>query len=157
MNMNTLAPPSTKRDSALVGDLMPPERAKTRATTEARSKEGRFYKPLPKEFRHDGFTYRQITREGDAAIYEQRWTGCAEPSVCYEVIRIRRREGFQIDGRFVEPAEVYPNSEAWGVDGFTLTDRDAAFAKLREIAGSLNAPAGFGQKRKRKLLEKSPT
>jgi hypothetical protein len=126
------SPPSTKRDSALVGDLMPPETAKTRATTEARSKEGRFYKPLPKEFRHDGFTYRQIAREGDAAIYEQRWTGCAEPSVCYEVIRIRRREGFQIGGRFVEAAELYPRSEAWGTDGFTLTDKDAAFVKLRE-------------------------
>ncbi len=42
------------------------------------------------------------------------------PSISYEVIRIRRREGFQIGGRFVEPAEVYPNSEAWGMDGFTL-------------------------------------
>ena len=127
------SPPSTKRDSALVGDLMPPETAKTRATTEARSKEGQFYKPLPKEFRHGGFTYRQITRKGDAAIYEQRWTGCAEPSVCYEVIRIRRREGFQIDGRFVEPAEVYPNSEAWGADGWTMQDKDAAFRKLRQV------------------------
>jgi len=53
-----------------------------------------------------------MAREGDAAIYEQRWTGCAEPSIVYEVIRIRRRDGFQIDDRFVEPAEVYPNSEA---------------------------------------------
>ena len=92
------------------------------------------YKPLPTQFRRDGFDYRQIAREGNGAIYEQRWTGCAEPSVCYEVIRIRRREGFQIGGRFVEPAEVYPNSEAWGVDGFTLRDKDAAFAKLRELA-----------------------
>jgi hypothetical protein len=33
----------------------------------------------------------------------------------------------------VEPAEVYPNSEAWGVDGFTLTDKEAAFAKLSEL------------------------
>jgi hypothetical protein len=128
------SPPSTKRDSALVGDLMPPETAKTRATTKALGKEGRFYKPLPKEFRHDGFTYRQIAREGDAAIYEQRWTGCAEPSVCYEVIRIRRREGFQIGGRFVEAAELYPRSEAWGTDGFTLTDKDAACVKLCELA-----------------------
>ena len=128
------SPPSTKRDSALVGDLVPPETAETPATTEARSKEGRFYKPLPKEFRHGGFTYRQIAREGDAAIYEQHRTGCAEPSVCYEVIRIRRREGFQIGGRFVDPAEVYPNSEAWGTDGFTFTDKDAAFAKLGELA-----------------------
>ena len=43
-------------------------------------------KSLPKEFRRDGFTYRQIAREGNAAIYAQLWTGCAEPSVCYEGI-----------------------------------------------------------------------
>jgi len=107
---------------------------KTRATAEAGSKKSHFYKPLPREFRRDGFQYRQIAREGDAAIYEQTWTGCAEPSPAYEVIRIRQREGFQIGGGFVEPAEVYPNSEAWGVDGFTLTNEGAAFAKLRELA-----------------------
>ena len=133
--MNALAPPSTKRDSALVGDLMLPETAKPRSTAEGGSKKGRFYKLLAKEFRRGGFQYRQIAREGDTAIYEQRWTGCAEPSVCYEVIRIRRREGFQIDGRFVEAAELYPRSEAWGSDGFTLTHRDAAFAKLNGMEG----------------------
>lgn len=103
---------------------------KTRATVEGGPRKGHLYKPLPREFRRDGFTYRQIAREGDAAIYEQRWSGCGNPSVCYEVIRIRRREAFQIEGRFVEPAEVYPNPEAWGTDGFTLTDKDAAFTKL---------------------------
>jgi hypothetical protein len=108
---------------------------KTRATVEAWGKKRHFYKPLPTRFRRDGFNYRQIAREGHGAIYEQTWSGCSEPSVCYEVIRIRRRDGFQIDGRLVEPAEVYPSSGAWGVDGFTLTDRDAAFAKLREVAG----------------------
>jgi hypothetical protein len=106
---------------------------KTRARPEAWGKEHDSYKPLPTRFRRDGFEYRQIAREGNAAIYEQTWSGCAEPSVCYEVIRIRRRDGFQIGGRLVEPAEVYPSSRAWGVDGFTLTDRDAAFAKLREV------------------------
>ena len=106
---------------------------KTRATAEAWDKKRHSCKPLPTRFRRDGFDYRQIAREGDAAIYEQTWSGCAEPSVCYEVIRVRRREGFQIDGRFVEPAEVYPNSDAWGVDGFTLIGKDAAFAKLREV------------------------
>ncbi len=109
-------------------------RAKTRATAEAGGKKRHFYKPLPTQFQHGGFEYRQIARERDAAIYEQRWGGCADPSVCYEVIRIRRREGFQIGERFIKPAEVYPNSEAWGTDGFTLTDNDAAFAKLRELA-----------------------
>lgn len=128
-----LSPLKTKRGPALVGDSVQASGAKTRATAEGVAKKGRFYKPLPKEFRRDGFNYKQIAREGNAAIYEQRWTGCAEASVCYEVIRIRRRDGFQIGGRFIEAAEVYPNSEAWGTDGFTFTDRDAAFAKLRKI------------------------
>jgi hypothetical protein len=107
---------------------------KTRARAEAWGKKRHSCKPLPTRFRRDGFEYRQIAREKDTAIYEQTWNGCSDPSVCYEVIRIRRRDGFQIGGRFVQPAEVYPNSDAWGVDGFTLTDRDAAFAKLREVA-----------------------
>ena len=106
---------------------------KTCATAEAWGKKRHSCKPLPIRFRRDGFNYRQIARQGDAAIYEQSWSGCPNPSVCYEVVRIRRREGFQIGGRFVEPAEIYPKSEALGVDGFTLTDKDAAFAKLREI------------------------
>jgi hypothetical protein len=51
-----------------------------------------------------------------------------------EVIYVRRRDRFKIDNRWVEPAEVYPNSEAWGADGFTFTGKDAAFAKLSELA-----------------------
>jgi hypothetical protein len=66
-------------------------------------------------------------------VYEQTWTGCSEPSVCYEVVRIRRRDGIEIVGKLIEPHEVYPNSEAWGANGFTLTDKDAAYAKLKEV------------------------
>ena len=128
------APPKQKRGRAIVRDSQDQPTTKTRATADAWGKEWHFYKPLPTQFRHDGFEYRQITRDGDAAIYEQRWGCCADPSVCYEVIRIRRRECFQIGPRFIEAAEVYPNAEAWGVDGFTLTHKDGAFGKLRELA-----------------------
>ena len=107
---------------------------KTRATAEASSKKGQFCKVLPKQFCHDGFRYRLIVREGHAAVYEQRCIGCAEGSVSYELIRVRRREGFLINGRFVEPAEIYPKGKAWGVDGFTFTDKDAAFARLLEMS-----------------------
>jgi hypothetical protein len=106
---------------------------KKAARSEAWGKEGHFYKPLPTRFRKDGFNYRQIVRDGTAAIYEQIWTGCPNPSISYEVIRIRRREGFLIGERFIEPAEVYPNSEAWGVDGFTVQHMEAAFRKLLEM------------------------
>ena len=107
---------------------------KTRSTAEARGKKGHSYKALPTQFERGGFFYRRIAREKNAAIFEQTWLGCAAPSICYEVVRVRRRDGFLIGSRFVEPAEVYPNSEAWGTDGFTFTDRDAAFAKLRELS-----------------------
>ena len=121
----------------LLGDNYPvsllPRTIKTRATAEGWSKKGHSYRPLPTRFQRDGFDFRQIAREGNAAIYEQTWSGCAEPSACYEVIRIRRRDGFRIGDRFIEPAEVYPNSDAWGVDGFTFTDKDAAYTKLTEV------------------------
>jgi hypothetical protein len=117
----------------LVGLPIPSLTPKASATAEGGSKKPRFYKPLPKEFRRDGFAFRQIARQGNVAIYEQRWTGCGEPSVCYEVIRNRRREGFEIGGRFVEPSEVYPNSGAWGSHGWTLEDKESAFRKLRDL------------------------
>ena len=107
-------------------------RAKTRAAAEASSKERHSCEPLLTQFRRDGFHYRQIHRKGDFAIYQQIWEANKD-SAAFEVIRIKRRDGFEIGGRFVEPAEVYPNCEAWGVHGFTFTDRDAAFVKLREI------------------------
>ena len=121
---------------------------KTCAAAEARTKERHSYEPLRKAFRRDGFNYRQIARKGHAAIYEQTWNGSENPSIAYEVIRIRRREGFQIEGRFVEPAEVYPASELWGVDGFTFTDRNKVFDKFFEI--SLKEPA-----RKRKEVNQT--
>lgn len=105
---------------------------KARATADARTEKSH-YKPLAKEFRRDGFTYRQITREGDGVVYVQTWNRCCDPAVCFEVIRVRRRDGFQIGSRFVAPAEVYPRSEQWGELGWTFCDKDAAFAKLRAL------------------------
>ena len=127
------APLMPKRAPALFRRSVSASLQKTRATPEAKSKKGH-YRLLSKEFRHDELTFRQIRRDGNAAIYEQTWSRCGEATPCWEVIRIRRREGFRIGGRFVEPAEVYPNSEAWGTDGFTFTDKEGAFAKLDELA-----------------------
>jgi hypothetical protein len=106
---------------------------KTRATRLVGGKKCHSYKPLPKEFRRDGFTHTLIAREGNVAIYEQCSIGSPDPSVCYEVIRIRRRESFQIEGRLIEASEIYPRPEDWGSNGWTMLSRDAAFDKLREV------------------------
>jgi hypothetical protein len=135
-----MSPASTrKRLPPFLGHSTPLLAEKTRATAERGDKKGH-YRPIAKEFRHDGFTFRQIAREGDVAIYEQKWNGCANPSVAYEVVCIRRREAREIKGEIIEAAEVYSRSEAWGIDGFTFTDRDAAFAKLREISLATTLP-----------------
>ena len=136
-------PSGQKQCQSFVGGLIPASSRKTRARAEGGSKKGHSYKPLPKEFRRDGFNYRRIAREGNAAIYEQRWTGCPDPAVCFEVIHVRRHEGFRIGSRFVQPAEVYPKSDAWGVDGFTFTDWDKAWDRFVDI--SLEEPAMRGK------------
>jgi hypothetical protein len=138
-----IRPPNTKRDPASVGDPIQDPAPKTRATAGAHCKKNRFYKPLAKRIRRAGFVYRQIARERSVAIYEKKWSGCSEPSVCYEVIWIRRREGFQIDGRSIPPAEIYARSEQWGESGWTFCDKDAAFVKLRvlrELAMTRHGP-----------------
>jgi hypothetical protein len=126
--------------SVLIGQSLSTRRQQTRATAEAGSKKSH-YRPLSKHFRRDGFNYRQILRQKNGAIYEHRWNGCATPSVCYETIRVKRREGFWIGDRFVTPAEVYPRSEQWGALGWTFCDKDAAFAKLREITATTGGGA----------------
>jgi hypothetical protein len=130
--LEATGPPKAQRAPARLGDSIPLPVQKTNATAEGGSKKGPFHKPLPKEFRRDGFNYRQIYREGDFAIYRQTWKG-NDHSAAFEVVRIKQRQGFEIGGRFIPPAEVYPRSEQWGELGWTFCNKEAAFAKLREI------------------------
>jgi hypothetical protein len=104
---------------------------KTNATAEGGGKKGHSCKLLPTRFRRGEFNLRQICRDGQVAIYEKSWGGCADATPSFEVIRVRRRERFEIDGRVVDAAEFYPRSEAWGTDGFTLAHKDAAFACMQ--------------------------
>ncbi len=90
------------------------------------------YTSLPRELCIGGFNLRQITREGHLAVYEQSHPKCPT-RLRYEVIVIRRRGAFEINGRRVEAAEFYPRSEDWGSFGWTLTTRDAALEKLQQI------------------------
>ena len=90
------SPPNAKHDQAPVGDSTSLSTPKTRATAEGGCKKRHSYKPLPTRFKRDEFDYRQVAREGNAAIYEQTWKG-NEDSAAFEVIRIRQREGFEIE------------------------------------------------------------
>jgi hypothetical protein len=116
---------------------------KTSFRPEQVRKESHFHsslQPVRTEFRKGGFNYRQIAREGDWAIYEQKWR--TSDNAAYEVVRIRPGSGL-LAGR-----ELYPSSERWGTDGFTLTDKDTAFKKLRQMSPAEPAkPTGTGRRR----------
>ena len=135
-------PSRQKRGGSFVGRLIPSSSRKTRVAEKEAVKKGHSYERLAKAFTLGGFGYRQIAREGNWAIYEQRWPG--SENLCYEIIRIRREEATTFpSGRSYPEREVYPSSEAWGVDGFTVTDRNKAWDKFFEI--SLEEPAKTGK------------
>jgi hypothetical protein len=90
--------------------------------------------PLATEFNHGGFHYKQVAREGRVAIYSQAWSEIKNPSVAYEVVRIKALPDRMMFGKLVPAHEAYPGSEEWGERGWTYTDLDRAFARFRKLA-----------------------
>lgn len=88
--------------------------------------------PLPSTFRKSGWDYKLISREDDVAVFEQTKPGVEDPR--FEVVKVQSHGGFTINGKVVAPAEHMPSSEQWGIYGFTLTSREAAFKKVDEMA-----------------------
>jgi len=88
-------------------------------------------KKLAKKFTSKGFTYTEITRNGDKAIYRQEKDDM-QPS--YEVVVIGKHTGYELNGVKILPAETYPSSTTWGIRGWTFTDLDLAKKKFKKIS-----------------------
>lgn len=88
-------------------------------------------KPLPTQFRKDGFDHEVIRREGMVALIKKTKTGYSS----FEVIRIQSHDGYEMMGVVVPPAEHMPRSEDWGTHGFTFPgdSRVKADAKFMEL------------------------
>ena len=82
------------------------------------------HKPIPSTFTKKGFTYRQVKRQGDIAIFEQ--TRKDSTLLNFEVVKIGRHNGYTMGGSYIEPSETYPGSSLWGIMGWTCTDLDTA-------------------------------
>lgn len=80
------SPPKEERSGAVGLAELQARATKTRARSEGEGKKRHSYKPLPREFPRDGFTYRQIACEGEAALYEQSWGGRADPSKRFRLV-----------------------------------------------------------------------
>lgn len=99
--------------------------------TDAEVKTTMSYKPVPATFNKKGFTYRQLKREGNRAIFEQtRGTS----ALCnYEVVRIGRHHGYTMGGSYIAPAETYPGSSLWGIAAWTCANMDDAMKRYEAL------------------------
>jgi hypothetical protein len=88
--------------------------------------------PLETEFIRKGWMHRQIRRTGDVATFARHHVSRPEEGH-YEVVVIRIRPTLTVFGKEVPAHEVYPPSEAWGTDGWTYGDEDAALEKFRAV------------------------
>jgi hypothetical protein len=91
------------------------------------------HKPLAVDFRASGFEMHQMMRSESTALY--RKTRIGSGAISYEVVRIKKHNGYEIKGVKCEPSEFYPSSESWGTDGFTFTEveYDRALSKFRAM------------------------
>jgi hypothetical protein len=88
-------------------------------------------KTLPKTIQNKGFNLKQLKRVGDKAIYEQTKKG--QDAKSYEVIRIGKHNGYELGGAKIAPAETYPGSSQWGINGWTFTDLALAEKKFKSL------------------------
>lgn len=99
--------------------------------------------PLPESFEKSGWSFNQIARDGNIALFRKdRIGGNAES---FEVIVVQSHNGREFKDpesqkvTHYPPAEFYPSSEQWGSKGFsltTLTDARVRFDEMR--AGAKN-------------------
>lgn len=88
-------------------------------------------KILPKKFTKKGFTYNQVVRTGDKAIYEQSKSD--HEGTTFEVVKINRHNGYELGGQHIPPGETYPSTSQWGIAGWTYQTLADAEKKLKKI------------------------
>jgi len=84
---------------------------------------------LPLEMKKHGFNMRQIKRTENSVIYSKAGG--------YEVMVVRKHNGYELGGQKVEPAEFLPNNEEFGRLGWYFSGPSAienAEIKYQEIS-----------------------
>jgi len=89
-------------------------------------------KKLEKTFNKKGFTYTQVVREGNKAIYRQDKSDYTSAS--YEVVKIGSHNGYELNGTKIAASETYPSTSLWGTQGWTFQSLDDAKKKFKKIS-----------------------
>ena len=88
--------------------------------------------PLATTFRSDGFDFRQIKRTGAVAMFAKRKPHWTRESI--EVVIVQERKEHTWPNGMTSPAhEGMPGNEAWGDQGWTFSDLEAANRKFYDL------------------------
>jgi len=124
-------------------------------------------KILEEAFTSKGFKLQQVKRDGDVAIYKKQLDDPESHNYHYEVIAIKRHNGYEIAGVKMPPSEMYPSDSQWGDWAYTcstIEDANNRFNQLTEKLNNYNATAispsgekrGRGRPRKISILTSPP-
>ena len=94
-------------------------------------------KTLEDNFNKKGFNFSLLKREDDVAIYKKTLEDSEIDAHTYEVIAIKRHNGYEIAGVKMPPAEMYPSDTQWGDWGHTCTSREDADKRFIQLKDKL--------------------
>ena len=111
-------------------------------------------KILEDNFNSKGFNLSLVKREGDVAIYKKTLENSETEAHDFEVIAIKRHNGYEIAGIKMPPAEMYPSNTQWGDWAYTCTSREDADKRFIQLTDKLTnytatSVLASGEKRKR--------
>lgn len=89
-------------------------------------------RPLPLTYKKHGYTFHQVKREGNVAIYEQVNPDDGK-TVGFEVFEVIQHEEKAAFGKVFEAHEAPPYTEQWGTIAFTSGNLEQANVRFEHI------------------------
>jgi hypothetical protein len=88
--------------------------------------------PLPESFKHGGFNFTLLNRDGRVALFAKSKPGM---SVRYEVVLVESRPAELVGGKDYPPREAMPKTSSWGRLGWSYgrNEKDRAEMKFLEL------------------------
>ena len=86
---------------------------------------------LKEKFEKKHFTFEQVIRENDIAIYRKYKPKTVNDG--YEVIVIGRHNGYTLGGSEIPASETYPGDSQWGISGWTYSTLEKAKEKFDQV------------------------
>lgn len=93
------------------------------------------YVPLVTQFKSKGWTFRQVQREKDFAIFHREGPVGTEPHL--EVIIVGKQGPREQFGQVFPAKEVYPGDEKWGTEGWTYLNKESAERKMAMLLAGI--------------------